>query len=149
MAHSLHSNRPIVFAPTWQLQSTDPHPLQPNSDRGDAKKIYTFEDNPNIYWVLKLPANKFSGILLLFCDLPIPKCANQGATKRCRLSWLTNSALVYSPNAGGGGEFAESQPMSTAVHNAHGAQINFGDITPYLTYGANLQYVAGGCKVIL
>jgi hypothetical protein len=28
-----------------------------------------------------------------------------------------------------------SQPMSTAVHNAHGAQINFGDLTPYLTYG--------------
>jgi hypothetical protein len=26
--------------------------------------------------------------------------------------------------------------MSTAVHNAHGAQIYFGDLTPYLTYGA-------------
>ncbi len=26
------------------------------------------------------------------------------------------------------------QPMSTAVHNAHGAQINFGDLTPYSTY---------------
>jgi hypothetical protein len=26
-----------------------------------------------------------------------------GITKRCRLSWLTNSALVYEPNAGGGG----------------------------------------------
>ncbi len=34
----------------------------------------------------------------------------QGITKWCRLSWLTNSALSYkSPNAG-------SQPMSTAVH---------------------------------
>jgi hypothetical protein len=29
---------------------------------------------------------------------------SQGVTKRCRLSWLTNSALAYmSPNAGGGG----------------------------------------------
>jgi hypothetical protein len=29
---------------------------------------------------------------------------NQGVTKRCRLSWLTNSAFVYEqPNAGGDG----------------------------------------------
>jgi hypothetical protein len=28
----------------------------------------------------------------------------QGVTKRCRLSWMTNSALVLSPNAGGGVE---------------------------------------------
>jgi hypothetical protein len=35
-----------------------------------------------------------------------------------------------SPNAEGGGEggVAGSQPMSTAVRNAHGAQINFGDV---------------------
>ncbi len=39
---------------------------------------------------------------------------NQGVTKRCRLSWLTHSALVYEPNAGG--EVAEPQTMSTAVH---------------------------------
>ena len=26
----------------------------------------------------------------------------QGVTKRCRLPWLTNSALVYEPNAWGG-----------------------------------------------
>jgi hypothetical protein len=36
-----------------------------------------------------------------------------------------------SPNAGGGG-VAGSQPMSTAW--AHGAQIKFIDLTPYLTY---------------
>jgi hypothetical protein len=40
----------------------------------------------------------------------------QGVTKRCRLSLLTNSALVYEPKCGGGGEVAGSQPMSTAVH---------------------------------
>jgi hypothetical protein len=28
----------------------------------------------------------------------------QGVTKRCRRSWLTNSALVYEPKCGGGGE---------------------------------------------
>jgi hypothetical protein len=42
-------------------------------------------------------------------------------TKRCCLSWL--------PNCGGGGGVAGSHPSST-----HGAQINFGDLTPYLTY---------------
>jgi hypothetical protein len=45
-----------------------------------------------------------------------------------------------SPNAGGrGGGFAGSQPLSTAVHNAHGAQINFGDLTPYLTNDEDTQ----------
>jgi hypothetical protein len=38
-----------------------------------------------------------------------------------------------SPNAGRGGGVAGSQPMSTVVH-MDGAQINFGDLTPYLTY---------------
>jgi hypothetical protein len=36
-----------------------------------------------------------------------------------------------SPNAGGG--VAGSQPMST-VQCVHGAQINFGEVTPSLTY---------------
>ncbi len=41
----------------------------------------------------------------------------QGLTKRCGLSWLTNSAPSYMspPNVGGGGG-VRSQPMSTAVH---------------------------------
>jgi hypothetical protein len=39
-----------------------------------------------------------------------------GGYKEMSLSWLTNSALVYtSPNAGGWG-VAGSQPMSKAVH---------------------------------
>ncbi len=36
----------------------------------------------------------------------------QGVKKRCRLSWLTNSALVYEPKCGGGGGDAISKPMS-------------------------------------
>ncbi len=41
----------------------------------------------------------------------------QGITKRCRLSWLSNSALVFGSIYGGRGEgFVGSQPMSTAVH---------------------------------
>ena len=56
----------------------------------------------------------------------------QGVTKRCRPSWLTNSARVYEPKCGGGG-VARSQPMSRAAYK-HGGQINCGDLTPYLTY---------------
>ncbi len=36
-----------------------------------------------------------------------------------------------SPNAGGGGELRGSQPLSTVYT---GAQMNFEDLTPYLTY---------------
>jgi hypothetical protein len=46
-------------------------------------------------------------------------CVSGGATKRCRLSWMTNRAYAFEPKCrGGGGEgggVAESQPMSTAV----------------------------------
>ncbi len=47
--------------------------------------------------------------------LPNPR----GITKRFRLPWLTNSALIccMSPNAGVGG-VAGSQPMNTAVHRS-------------------------------
>jgi hypothetical protein len=34
---------------------------------------------------------------------------HQGVTKRSRLSWLTNSALVYEPKCGGGGLRSLSQ----------------------------------------
>ncbi len=40
-----------------------------------------------------------------------------------------------SSSAGGGRRVAGSQPMITAVQCALGAQINFGDLTPYLTRG--------------
>jgi hypothetical protein len=41
-----------------------------------------------------------------------------GVTKRCRLSWLTNSALAYEPKCGGGG----------AGGIAGSLGINFGEI---------------------
>ncbi len=44
--------------------------------------------------------------------------ADKGVTKRCCLSWLTNSALAYEPKCGGRGRVAGSQPMSTAVHRS-------------------------------
>ncbi len=62
----------------------------------------------------------------------------QGVTKRCRLSQLTNSALVYGPKCGGGGGWGVS---ANEYSSAHGAQINFGDLTPYLNYGVRVQVV--------
>jgi hypothetical protein len=61
-------------------------------------------------------------------QIPSMLTKHQGVTKRCRLSWLTNSALVQymSPNEGGGG-FAGSQPLSTAVPNAHGNKLRRSD----------------------
>ncbi len=56
----------------------------------------------------------------------------RGITKRCRLSWMTNSALVYEPKCGGGVGYGA---LANEHSCAHGAQINFGDLTPYLTYG--------------
>ncbi len=52
----------------------------------------------------------------------------QGVLKRCRLSWLTNCALVFELKCGGEGGGVSANEYSCA----HGAQ--FGDITPYLTY---------------
>jgi hypothetical protein len=56
---------------------------------------------------------------------------SQGVTKRCRLSWLTNSALVCEPKRGGGGGscVVSANGYGCTVHT--GAQINFGDLTPY------------------
>jgi hypothetical protein len=55
-----------------------------------------------------------------------------GVTKRCRLSWLTNSALVFAGRRG------ELRGLSQSVQHYTGSQINFEDLTPYLTYGWNI-----------
>ncbi len=53
-----------------------------------------------------------------------------------------------SPNAGE--RVAGSQPMRTAVHITwHGAQTNFGDLTPHLTYGYELWATGQEQKKIL
>jgi hypothetical protein len=62
-------------------------------------------------------------------------CTTQEVTKRCRLSWLTNSALVYEPKCRGRGLGGELWCLSQWIQLYTGAQINFGDLIPYLTYG--------------
>jgi hypothetical protein len=56
-----------------------------------------------------------------------------GATKGC-LSLLTTCAIVYEPKCGGGGEMRGLR-LSQLVQQYTRAKINFGDLTPYLTYG--------------
>jgi hypothetical protein len=65
------------------------------------------------------------------------------STKIFRLSWLTNSALVYEPKCGGrswGGG------LTNEYNCAHGAQLNFGDLTPYLTYASRCFYTDSHCE---
>jgi hypothetical protein len=61
-----------------------------------------------------------------------PIIGSRGVTKRCRLSWLANSALINELNCGvrEGGSCGVS---ANEYSGAYGAQINFGDLTPYLT----------------
>ncbi len=61
--------------------------------------------------------------------------AGQGVTKRCRLSRLTNSTLVDEPKCGRGGG-GELRGASANEYMYTGAQTKFGDLPPYLTYGA-------------
>ncbi len=54
-------------------------------------------------------------------------CQRKGVTKRCCLSWLTNSVHIYEPKCegwGGGGCGVSANENGCA----HGAYINFGDI---------------------
>ncbi len=52
------------------------------------------------------------------------------------ISLLTNGALVYEPKCGGSGEL---RCLSQWVQLYTGAQINIGNLSPYLTYGYNLR----------
>jgi hypothetical protein len=52
-----------------------------------------------------------------------------------RLSWLTNSALVFEPKCGGMGGGGGCGVSAIEYSCTHGVLINFRDLTPYLTYG--------------
>jgi hypothetical protein len=66
----------------------------------------------------------------------------QGVTKRCLLSWLTNSALVYEPKFGGREGVAGSQPKKTEQLYT-GAQTNLGDLTTYVLIREGLGRTMG------
>ncbi len=72
------------------------------------------------------------GLLLFFQYLHPIRRSNPGSYKEMSSILLTNSASYLSPNAWGRGGVAGSKPMSIQLYT--GAQINFGDLNPYLTY---------------
>ncbi len=88
------------------------------------------------------PQNYSSIPVMLICTVVCVHdvTRKQGVTKRCRrLSWLTNSALVMSPEKCARGEGGvRGLTFSLWVQRYTGAQINFGDLTPYLTYAMKL-----------
>jgi hypothetical protein len=61
-------------------------------------------------------------------------CDGQGVTKRCRLSCLINDALVPI-SAQMEGKWGRCGVSVDENSWAHGAQVNFGYLTSYLTYG--------------
>jgi hypothetical protein len=60
-----------------------------------------------------------------------PILYGRGSQRDVVYPWLTNSALVYEPKCGGRGGCGVS---ANEYNCTHGAQINFEDLTPYLTY---------------
>ncbi len=82
------------------------------------------ESIPGLHKPLKIRAlDKVLGFFLIPCSV----------LTRGHKEMSSVLADQYQPHLWGGGCVVGSRPMSTAVHNAHGAQINFGDLTPYLT----------------
>ncbi len=65
---------------------------------------------------------------------PTSVSAPGGFTKRCRPSWLTNSALVY-----GGSDGVSANEYSCTQEPEY---INFGDLTPYLTMLCSFNFVS-------
>jgi hypothetical protein len=106
-----------------------------------------------VYRIMKLKQIGTHGVHFSgFPSLPRLVGPVQGVTKRCRLSWLTSRALVYEPICGGMGEGRGCGVLSSEYSCAHGAQINFGDHTPYLAFGSvqeNISLLAGNVPLPL
>jgi hypothetical protein len=69
-----------------------------------------------------------------------PYTALQEVKKRCHLYWLTNSALVYEPKGRGCGVSANEHTVQLYTE----AQINLGDLTPYLKRDSATRFFASG-----
>ncbi len=88
----------------------DKKKLQENNTK---LKTETYHSDRLFFYILNLIYSNVMDINCLLHQRGFIR-SRQGVTKKCRLSWLTNRALVYEPKCGGGG-VAGSQPMSIAV----------------------------------
>ncbi len=68
--------------------------------------------NVEIFKIFQIVACLDPGSTFYVLNSSVCVVQEQGVTKRCRLSWLTISALLYEPQCGGRGGVAGSQPMS-------------------------------------
>ncbi len=90
------------------------------------------------------PQIKYWWLIGLWPRFSIVRCTQQlltvqrpqgGVTKRRRLSWLTNCALVIEPpNAGGGEELQLGGWQRVQLYCTHEPTKTFEDLSPYLTY---------------
>ncbi len=79
------------------------------------------------FCILHIRSNVQQAFDIVIIQNSTQNSGKHGVTKICRLSWLTNSALVYEPNCvrkGGGGCRVSANEYSCA----HRAQRNFGDL---------------------
>ncbi len=119
MTSHLETGKLITFFPVYRLPSS----LFASFLLSCTSRLCTLDRifSAAFYLATLVPAYFVPGFLLLSSLLPfrpIVQC-HQWVTKRCRISWLTNSAHVYEPKCGGrGGGVAGPQPMSTAVHRS-------------------------------
>jgi hypothetical protein len=112
VCHRCQRNRDEIQRKTWCIAPDD-----------SISAITILKENFKRYLL------KFTASVNNACDRIVLGRGSR-VTKRCCLSLLTLSTLVYESQCWGIG-VAWSQQMSTAVHITwHGAQINFGDLPP-------------------
>ncbi len=117
----------------WGFSPSPPALFSPSSPVSSSISFRTLPAFPeqnrhdHIHWFFYFCSDRSS-----IDTVPVPTRGSR-LTKRCRLSWLTNSPLVnmWAQMLGGGGCGVSASEYSCT----RGAQINFGDLTLYLIYG--------------
>ncbi len=105
--HFQHANHMAAVGRAWKVDSC-------------LKKKTFYGPRPTRFhsWFLLNSRNRFTPKTRQKYGSDGKSQGSMGFTKRCRLSWLTNSSLVHEPKCGGRGRVLGSQPMSTAVHRS-------------------------------
>jgi hypothetical protein len=112
--------RPCVHIRLYNIyRSTTYLPLGHKTHTKDVLKMYVCTNRSTLYFTLQ--------------DEWRPGVRSK--IRRLHVSWLTNSALVYEPICGGWSGWRGFEEPADEYSCTHRAQINFGDLTPYLTYG--------------
>ncbi len=123
-----------------EVQGPEPEQIHSTAEQRSPNDLKVAMKKKQRVKQLKRPRSDWAGLADYRIRLKLPPLEerrHQGVTKGCRLSWLTNSALVNEPKWGGEG--VELRGLSQWVQLYTVALINFGDLTPYLTYGRHYK----------